>query len=197
MAMTEHVSSLDAVPPAKSAAALFNSIRSLAGFFIAWVNACADYYAAAAIYEQLNRLSDAELHKRGLSRDTLSRDSANPATGRLTGERSAAAVGTFQDIAGRDSPRALYSGSWSCLPWQQLVARSALPLFSCWPLPLWGRGVALRLVTIRPRRSGARDPIVGRRIDRDFRSSQSFEHRRICLFGDRRGDDFPSRARRR
>ena len=45
MAMTEHVSSLDAVPPAKTVAPLFDSIRSRAGFFIAWLNDCADYHA--------------------------------------------------------------------------------------------------------------------------------------------------------
>jgi hypothetical protein len=35
---------------------------------------CADYYAAAAMYEQLSALSDAELMRRGLSRATLARD---------------------------------------------------------------------------------------------------------------------------
>jgi hypothetical protein len=74
MAMTERVSSLETVPPTKAVAPLFDSINSRAGFFIAWLNACADYYAAAAIYDQLSKLSDAELHRRGLSRDTLSRD---------------------------------------------------------------------------------------------------------------------------
>jgi hypothetical protein len=74
MAMTKHVSSLDPVPPAKTVAPFFDSIKSRAGFFIAWLNACADYYAAAAIYEQLSKLSDAELRRRGLSRDTLVRD---------------------------------------------------------------------------------------------------------------------------
>jgi hypothetical protein len=39
-----------------------------------WANSCADYYAAAAMYEQLSALSSAELHKRSLSRDTLARD---------------------------------------------------------------------------------------------------------------------------
>jgi hypothetical protein len=34
----------------------------------------ADYYAAAAIYEQLSRLSDAEPHRRGLPRENLARD---------------------------------------------------------------------------------------------------------------------------
>jgi hypothetical protein len=40
----------------------------------AWLETCADHYAAAAVYQQLSGLSDAELHKRGLSRDTLGRD---------------------------------------------------------------------------------------------------------------------------
>ena len=74
IALTEQVSSLDVVPPAKTGAPLFDSIKSRAGFFLAWLNACADYYAAAAIYEQLSKHSDAELHRRGLSRDTLVRD---------------------------------------------------------------------------------------------------------------------------
>jgi hypothetical protein len=73
MAMIQHISSLDAVPPAKPVAPLFDSIKSCAGSLIAWLNACADYCAAAAIYEQLSRLSDAELHRRGLSRHTLAR----------------------------------------------------------------------------------------------------------------------------
>jgi hypothetical protein len=38
------------------------------------VRTCADYYAAAALYEQLYRLSDAELHRRGLSREHLGRE---------------------------------------------------------------------------------------------------------------------------
>jgi hypothetical protein len=39
-----------------------------------WLRTCADYYDAAAEYEQLRRLSDAELNRRGLQRDTLARD---------------------------------------------------------------------------------------------------------------------------
>jgi hypothetical protein len=39
-----------------------------------WARTCADYYAASATYEQLSRLSDAELSRRGLSRDSLARD---------------------------------------------------------------------------------------------------------------------------
>ena len=40
----------------------------------AWITTCADYMAAAAMYEQLSKLSDAELHRRGLSRADLARD---------------------------------------------------------------------------------------------------------------------------
>ena len=39
-----------------------------------WVRSTADLWAAAALYDALRRLSDAELHKRGFSRDTLVRD---------------------------------------------------------------------------------------------------------------------------
>lgn len=78
MTTPEHISGIDpgidAVPRAETAASLSNSIKSLARLFVTWVDNCADYYAAAAIYEQLSRLSNAELHKRGLSRDTLARD---------------------------------------------------------------------------------------------------------------------------
>jgi hypothetical protein len=35
---------------------------------------CADYHSAAALYDQLRHLSDAELARRGLARDTLARD---------------------------------------------------------------------------------------------------------------------------
>jgi len=38
------------------------------------IDAAAEYYTAASIYEQLSRLSDAELKRRGLSRETLARD---------------------------------------------------------------------------------------------------------------------------
>ena len=40
----------------------------------AWFRTCVDYYEAAALYEELNRLSDAELARRGLSRPNLARD---------------------------------------------------------------------------------------------------------------------------
>ena len=40
---------------------------------IGWMYTAADYYAAAAMYEDLSRLSDAELTRRGLSRKGLAR----------------------------------------------------------------------------------------------------------------------------
>ena len=49
-------------------------LRSTSARFVAWVKTCADHYAAAAAYEDLSRLSDAQLHHRGLSRDILARD---------------------------------------------------------------------------------------------------------------------------
>jgi hypothetical protein len=39
-----------------------------------WAKTCADSYAAAAIYDDLSRLSDTQLKHRGLSRDILARD---------------------------------------------------------------------------------------------------------------------------
>ena len=55
-------------------------LRLIAGFsvlkarFKAWLRTCADYYEAAAFFDQLSRLSDAELSRRRLSRATLARD---------------------------------------------------------------------------------------------------------------------------
>lgn len=48
--------------------------RSIRERISAWATTGADYFAAASTYEQLSRLSDAELHRRGLSRETLARD---------------------------------------------------------------------------------------------------------------------------
>ncbi len=39
-----------------------------------WLRTCAHYHEAAATYEDLARLSNAELSRRGLRRDTLARD---------------------------------------------------------------------------------------------------------------------------
>src|SRR5262245_47160303 len=49
-------------------------IRCVGRRIVTWADTCADHYAAAAMYEQLSALSDAELMRRGLSRATLAHD---------------------------------------------------------------------------------------------------------------------------
>jgi hypothetical protein len=48
--------------------------RRLRARIATWLRTCADYYEAAAMYEELTRLSDAELARRGLERPNLARD---------------------------------------------------------------------------------------------------------------------------
>jgi hypothetical protein len=74
MAISEQFCGVDALTSTENTASLSSSIKSLARFLVSWANSCADYYAAAAMYDQLSKLSNAELHQRGLSRDTLARD---------------------------------------------------------------------------------------------------------------------------
>jgi hypothetical protein len=52
---------------------LHSRFFNLLGAVIGWVHAAAGYYAAAAMYEDLSRLSDSELTRRGLSRADLAR----------------------------------------------------------------------------------------------------------------------------
>jgi hypothetical protein len=65
----EKAASLDEAKPP-----LAVRIGALKAFLVACAETCADYYAAATLYDALSGLSDAELHRRGLSRDTLARD---------------------------------------------------------------------------------------------------------------------------
>ena len=74
MAISERLSGIDAVPPIETAASLFGSIKSLAQPCARWAHACVGYDQTAALYEQLNRLSNTELRNRGLSRHTLAWD---------------------------------------------------------------------------------------------------------------------------
>ena len=48
--------------------------RSVIAKAAIWLESCANAYAAVALYANLSRLSDAELQRRGLARDTLARD---------------------------------------------------------------------------------------------------------------------------
>lgn len=57
-----------------SGSAPANCVSSLGSRIAEWFATAADYYAAAALYDQLSGLSDVELHRRGLSRATLGWD---------------------------------------------------------------------------------------------------------------------------
>jgi hypothetical protein len=49
-------------------------LRAVRAYLVTWCEACTNYGEAAALYEQLSTLSDAELHRRGFSRATLGRE---------------------------------------------------------------------------------------------------------------------------
>ena len=49
-------------------------IKPIVEYTSAWINTCVDYWSAADMYEQLSRLSDAELHHRGLTRANLGQE---------------------------------------------------------------------------------------------------------------------------
>jgi len=58
----------------KSTPSLPGWLKRLGRGILSWVRTCSDYYAAAALYNEMLGLSDAELKRRGLSRGTLARD---------------------------------------------------------------------------------------------------------------------------
>jgi hypothetical protein len=72
--MHDHLLSAEAACPNASPSSLSGLGSSLCTRFADWFATAADYYAAATIYEQLAGLSDAELHRRGLSRSSLAWD---------------------------------------------------------------------------------------------------------------------------
>jgi hypothetical protein len=49
-------------------------VRSIREWTSVWATTGADYFVAAGAYEELSRLSEQELHRRGLKRETLGRD---------------------------------------------------------------------------------------------------------------------------
>jgi hypothetical protein len=53
---------------------LASRITSMVKWISDYADAIADHHAAWTMYEQLSRLSDAELRHRGLSRENLARD---------------------------------------------------------------------------------------------------------------------------
>ena len=74
MASLAHLSFMEARSPSVPNPPLSGWIKSIGERITTCASTCADYYAAAALYEQLRGLSDAELRRRGLSRDSLARD---------------------------------------------------------------------------------------------------------------------------
>jgi hypothetical protein len=69
MTMDQHLPHTSPVSPADQSARM-----SGWSALTAWIRACGNAYVASAIYEDLSRLSDAELKRRGLSRENLARD---------------------------------------------------------------------------------------------------------------------------
>jgi hypothetical protein len=53
---------------------LVERLRALRSHLVAWIETASDYNKAAALYEKLSLLSDAELRNRGLSRASLAWD---------------------------------------------------------------------------------------------------------------------------
>jgi hypothetical protein len=72
--MYHHILPARAAARLTSASTLAERISSARKRIADWLTTAANYYTAAAVYEQLSRLSDAELHRRGLSRTTLAAD---------------------------------------------------------------------------------------------------------------------------
>ncbi len=54
-----------------AAQSLSSAIKAVYKRIAVWAETCGDYWAAAALYDSLRGLSNAELHKRGLSRDSV------------------------------------------------------------------------------------------------------------------------------
>ena len=62
------------LPSSRTAPARSSRLKLLRMRLVAWLKKCADDYSDAVVYENLSRLSDAELKHRELSRDMLARD---------------------------------------------------------------------------------------------------------------------------
>jgi len=63
-----------ALPSKRNAPARSSLLKLLRMRLVAWLKKSADAYSDAVVYENLSRLSDAELKHRDLSRDILARD---------------------------------------------------------------------------------------------------------------------------
>ena len=109
-----------------------------------WANSCADYYAAAAMYEQLSALSNAELHKRSFRATRLPGMSFNPAIPRIAGElkEKKRSVRVLRHSENATQRRPLVGGLVMSALATPPLGRKIWPCHtsSCWPLPLWGAG---------------------------------------------------------
>ena len=72
--MTSQLFTSQLEQPQKARGQFLRRSRARIARMAAWLAICADYHAAAAMYEDLARLSDVELKRRGLSRDTLAQE---------------------------------------------------------------------------------------------------------------------------
>ena len=69
-----HSPMMEAASFASNGQSVVEGVSTLKAQVVTWIRTCADYYEAAALFDQLSKLSDADLSRRGLSRATLARD---------------------------------------------------------------------------------------------------------------------------
>jgi hypothetical protein len=74
--MTTDLLPSDVLAAREPATSLPSRFKSVGARLLAWAGTCAAHWEAAALYDQLSALSDADLARRGLSRATLARDVA-------------------------------------------------------------------------------------------------------------------------
>jgi hypothetical protein len=71
--VVQQVTDIEPIRSTESSVTASSWIKPFRQRVVMWLNTSADYYTAAALYDELRVLSDAELQKRGLLRGTLAR----------------------------------------------------------------------------------------------------------------------------
>ena len=74
MTLMERTLAADAVAAGASRNDPGRRIASVCARIAHWIEVAADHYEAAALYDHLSQLSDAELQRRGLTRESLAHD---------------------------------------------------------------------------------------------------------------------------
>lgn len=87
--MTRRQTSAFPALPARLPARPLGWLRAFGARLVDWLRTAAAYYDAAGRYEELSRLPDAELARRGLARDTLARDLCEDCESQLEKSRDA------------------------------------------------------------------------------------------------------------